>query len=77
MSFDSSRLLDTACIGQGHVKDSALRVLRAKYRTPVLEQLRVRPGHGGGWAMGGVGGLVVVPLDVFGGGGPGLCSMQS
>jgi hypothetical protein len=41
MSFDSSRLLDTACIAHGHIKDSALRVLRAKYRTPVLEQLRV------------------------------------
>ncbi|GAB4813054.1 hypothetical protein N2152v2_000100 [Parachlorella kessleri] len=40
MTFDSSRLLDTACIGFGYIKDTALRVLRAKYRTPVLEQLR-------------------------------------
>jgi hypothetical protein len=39
MSFDSSRLVDSACIGFGHVNDAALRVLREKYRPEVLERM--------------------------------------
>ncbi|KAG7672751.1 hypothetical protein Ndes2526B_g08229 [Nannochloris sp. 'desiccata'] len=39
MSFDSSRLVDSACIGFGHVNDAALRVLRDKYRPEVLEAM--------------------------------------
>jgi len=41
MSFDASRLIDTACIGFGHVKDVALRVLRDKYAAQVADLARV------------------------------------
>ena len=36
MTFDASRLVDSACIGFGYVKDAALRVLRDKYRPQVM-----------------------------------------
>jgi len=39
MSFDSSRLVDSACIGFGHVNDAALRVLRDKYRPEIMEAM--------------------------------------
>jgi len=39
MSFDASRLVDSACIGFGHVNDAALRVLRDKYRPEVMEAM--------------------------------------
>lgn len=39
MSYDASRLVDSACIGYGHVKDAALRVLRDKYRPEVMQSM--------------------------------------
>lgn len=43
MTYDSSRLVDTACIGYSHLQPAGLSVLRQRYRPAVLENLRVRP----------------------------------
>jgi len=42
MTFDANRLVDTACIGFGHVKDVALRVLRDKFAAQLAEGASVR-----------------------------------
>ena len=39
MSFDASRLVDAACIGFAHVKDSALRVLCQKFLPEVVRAM--------------------------------------
>ena len=39
MSIDASRLIDTACIGYSHVKDSALVTLRDKYAPSVTRMM--------------------------------------
>jgi hypothetical protein len=41
MTFDASRLLDTACIAYAHVGDATLRALREEFRPGVLEALKV------------------------------------
>ncbi len=42
MTYDSSRLVDTACIGYSHLQPAGLSVLRQRYRPAVLQNLRVR-----------------------------------
>ena len=41
MTFDSSRLVDTASIGYSHLQPAGLQVLRQRYRPAVLDNLRV------------------------------------
>ena len=45
MTYDSSRLVDTACIGYSHLQPAGLSVLRQRYRPAVLENLRVGLGQ--------------------------------
>jgi hypothetical protein len=47
MTFDSSRLVDTASIGYSHLQPAGLQVLRQRYRPAVLDNLRVS-----GWLAG-------------------------
>ena len=44
MTYDSSRLVDTACIGYSHLQPAGLSVLRQRYRPSILlipRQLRM------------------------------------
>ncbi|KAL4858479.1 TBC1 domain family member 2A [Chlorella vulgaris] len=40
MTFDGSRLVDTACIGFSHLRRSGLEALRQRYRPAVMDNLR-------------------------------------
>ena len=42
LSYDSSRLLDVACIGFGGVQDADLATLRSICRLPILSHVQVR-----------------------------------
>lgn len=48
MTFDGSRLVDTACIGFSHLRPSGLEALRQRYRPAVMDNLRVSGLAGGG-----------------------------
>lgn len=50
MTYDSSRLVDTACIGYSHLQPAGLCVLRQRYRPAILENMRVG-GVGGEWLL--------------------------
>ena len=41
MTFDGSRLVDTATIGYAHLRPTGLDALRSRYRSAVMENLRV------------------------------------
>ena len=47
MTYDGSRLVDTACIGYSHLQPAGLSVLRLRYRPAILENLRVSGWVGG------------------------------
>ena len=47
LTYDGSRLVDTAACGYSHLLPAGLEVLRQRYRPVVLDNLRV--GGGGLW----------------------------
>ena len=42
LSYDSSRLLDVACIGFGRIQDQELATLRSICRLPILSHVQVQ-----------------------------------
>ena len=44
LSYDSSRLLDVACIGFGRIQDQDLATLRSICRLPILSHVQVQFG---------------------------------